>query len=249
MSCGGPCGEECESGIPDPLPASLRNFAHAPRCRAVTLDPGTVATWTLIGWVGVRGACSGVPLPPCCCQGGFDHTVWQRHIEPTDALSEGPPTPDPPPPPSTPAPHTPPPHPPPPPPTPTHPHDTLHPPPACRPPHLCSNVKGCDCCLAHTSAIGTCFLEERDCGLDYCNCDGLDPSCVTPAPSLDQIAAAWQGDATCPLGACGESYLTAIEDSPQAVTGTEVLTVQCKGMMQVGGGSAPVTGEWGSIPC
>ena len=39
---------------------------------------------------------------------------------------------------------------------------------------LLHNVDGCDCCLADTSEVGYCFQNARDCGVNYCNCGGVD---------------------------------------------------------------------------
>lgn len=39
---------------------------------------------------------------------------------------------------------------------------------------LLNHVKGCDCCLADTAGVGECFQAERNCGDNFCLCNGVD---------------------------------------------------------------------------
>lgn len=69
---------------------------------------------------------------------------------------------------------------------------------------LISNVQGCDCCLKNTATVGSCLKVDRDCGPSYCNCDGADPSCAVPEPSLTEVLTDWSNNDTC---TCGAYYL------------------------------------------
>lgn len=44
------------------------------------------------------------------------------------------------------------------------------------------SVKGCDCCLSHTKDVAPCLAYERQCGRQFCNCNGQNPACLVRRP-------------------------------------------------------------------
>lgn len=96
-------------------------------------------------------------------------------------------------------------------------------------PRACSNVRGCDCCLADTSTVSSCFAYSRSCGPDYCNCEGQEPGCVASQLLLEDLLYAWQGDPSCNISACGLDYFEQAANSPQAETAKSALKLECDG--------------------
>ena len=113
-------------------------------------------------------------------------------------------------------------------------HPNAAPPPALHPSSharpCCSNVEGCDCCLAHTTSVGACFQKSRSCGPDYCNCEDQDPECVTAASSLQQLLDSWSEELQCP---CGQAYLQRAAESPEADLATSQLSLECDSVVEI----------------
>lgn len=111
-----------------------------------------------------------------------------------------------------------------------------------------SNVEGCDCCLAHTASVASCFQAQRECGPGYCNCEGEDPACLaSAADSLGDLLAEWEADPACGAqSACGADFLERAQESPEAVAALEKGPgLECEGEValdtkQCGPGSAPL---------
>jgi hypothetical protein len=90
-------------------------------------------------------------------------------------------------------------------------------------------VRGCDCCLADTSTVSSCFAQSRSCGPDFCNCGGQQPSCTSSPLLLEDLLYAWQGDPACNVSACALGYLEQAVQSPQAETAKSALKLECDG--------------------
>ncbi len=97
-----------------------------------------------------------------------------------------------------------------------------------------SNVPGCDCCLANTNTIGSCFLNSRQCGYGLCNCDAQNSSCLVEAPSLLYLLEEWNMSSGCPVSECSLNYLKLAESSPEAAEARESLKLECDGERALG---------------
>ncbi|KAL4420149.1 hypothetical protein ABPG77_010365 [Micractinium sp. CCAP 211/92] len=91
---------------------------------------------------------------------------------------------------------------------------------------LISNVQGCDCCLSSTASVSTCFLETRECGPGFCNCDAQNASCVVAQAPLEAVLAEWGADPSCQ--ACSAAYLPRVEGSEEVKASSE-LQAACDG--------------------
>ncbi|PSC71161.1 alpha-amylase chloroplastic [Micractinium conductrix] len=101
--------------------------------------------------------------------------------------------------------------------------------------NLIGNVRGCDCCLANTATIGECFLESRDCGPKLCNCDAQDPACTASPPSLEDLLAEWEGDASCSASAaCATGkYLERVTKTEEVTNAAKSLKLECQDLLQL----------------
>lgn len=102
-------------------------------------------------------------------------------------------------------------------------------------------MQGCDCCLSSTPSVSTCFLETRECGPGFCNCDAQNASCVVAQAPLEAILAEWGADPSCQ--ACSAAYLPRVEGSEEVKASSE-LQAACDGTVGLTHGKVRRSRGW-----